>query len=113
MDVYKGNHPALRGKPNGDKIGLAAEPVFRQAREWEEAPVKSNHIVFVPGLFGWGPGELGGFPYWGGALEQFDKNRFQTHWVKCGPISSFHDRACEVFARIKGAKIDYGEPSTV
>jgi len=75
--------------------------------------VKSNHIVFVPGLFGWGPGELGGFPYWGGALEQFDKNRFQTHWAKCGPVSSFHDRACEVFARIKGAKIDYGEPSTV
>jgi triacylglycerol lipase len=70
--------------------------------------VKSNHIVFVPGLFGWGPGELGGLPYWGGALGQFDKNRFQTHWVKCGPVSSFHDRACEVFARIKGTKIDYG-----
>jgi hypothetical protein len=34
--------------------------------------VKAKHIVFVPGLFGWGPGELGGFPYWGGALSQFD-----------------------------------------
>jgi triacylglycerol lipase len=69
--------------------------------------MKSNHIVFVPGLFGWGPGELGGFPYWGGALKQFHP-RFKTDWVKCGPISSFHDRACEVFARIKGTKIDYG-----
>ncbi len=70
--------------------------------------MKSNHIMFVPGLFGWGPGELGGFPYWGDALKQFDETRFKTHWVKCGPISSFHDRACEVFAHIKGTKIDYG-----
>ena len=31
--------------------------------------MKANHIVFVHGLFGWGPGELGGIPYWGGALE--------------------------------------------
>jgi triacylglycerol lipase len=70
--------------------------------------MKSNHIIFVPGLFGWGPGELGGFSYWGDALKQFDGTRFNTHWVKCGPISSFHDRACEVFAHIKGAKINYG-----
>ncbi len=70
--------------------------------------MKSKHIVFVPGLFGWGPGELGGLPYWGDALQQFDATRFTTHWAKCGPISSFHDRACEVFARIKGTKIDYG-----
>ncbi|MGH6935184.1 MAG: lipase [Methylocella sp.] len=70
--------------------------------------MKSSNIVFVPGLFGWGPGELGGFPYWGDALKQFEKTRFKTHWVKCGPISSFHDRACEVFAHIKGTKVDYG-----
>jgi triacylglycerol lipase len=70
--------------------------------------VKAKHIVFVPGLFGWGPGELGGFPYWGGALKPFAGTSFSTHEAKCGPISSFHDRACEVFARIKGTKVDYG-----
>ena len=70
--------------------------------------MKANHIVFVPGLFGWGPGELGGFPYWGDALKQFDGNRFQIHEAKCGPISSFHDRACEIFAKIKGTAVDYG-----
>jgi triacylglycerol lipase len=70
--------------------------------------MKSSNIVFVPGLFGWGPGELRGFPYWGDALQQFKETRFKTHWVKCGPISSFHDRACEVFARIEGTKINYG-----
>src|SRR5262245_39704305 len=70
--------------------------------------MKANHIIFVPGLFGWGPGELGGFPYWGDALAQFSGTQFKTHWVKCGPISSFHDRACEVFAHITGMTINYG-----
>jgi len=70
--------------------------------------VKASHIVFVPGLFGWGPGELGGFPYWGDARKPFDGGGFTTHEAKCGPVSSFHDRACEVFARIKGTIVDYG-----
>jgi hypothetical protein len=74
----------------------------------EEPSMKSSNIVFVPGLFGWGPGELGAFPYWGDALQEFEKKGFKTHWAKCGPISSFHDRACEVFAHIKGTKVDYG-----
>ena len=47
--------------------------------------MKAKHIVFVPGLFGWGPGELGGFPYWGGAMEQFDKNRFRDAWGEMRP----------------------------
>src|SRR5437763_5898334 len=67
--------------------------------------MKSQNIVFVHGLFGWGPKELGGIPYWGHALEQFKS----VHEASCGPVSSFHDRACEVFAQIKGTKIDYGE----
>ena len=41
--------------------------------------MKANHIVFVPGLFGWGPGELGDLSYWGSALKQFGGSRFQTH----------------------------------
>ena len=68
--------------------------------------MRSKYIIFVPGLFGWGPGELGGFPYWGDALQQF--TGFKTHETKCGPISSFHDRACEVLALIKGTKVHYG-----
>lgn len=69
--------------------------------------MKSKHIVFVHGLFGWGPDELEGFPYWGEATQQF-KN-FKVHEASCGPVSSFHDRACEVFAQIKGTIVDYGE----
>lgn len=70
--------------------------------------MKSKNIVFVHGLFGWGPKELGGIPYWGKALEQFE-NDFNIHEASCGPVSSFHDRACEVFAQIIGTKVDYGE----
>lgn len=65
--------------------------------------------IFVHGLFGWGPGELGGLPYWGDALAQLPA-ALAAKEIKCGPLSSFHDRACELFAQIKGTKIDYGEP---
>jgi hypothetical protein len=31
-----------------------------------------------------------------------------VHEASCGPVSSFHDRACEVFAQIRGTRVDYG-----
>ena len=48
------------------------------------------------------------YPYWGDALRQMG-SPFRAFEAKCGPISSLHDRACEVFAQIKCARIDYGE----
>ncbi len=71
--------------------------------------MKSKHIVFVHGLFGWGPDELLGLPYWGIATQQFNSEKFNVHEASCGPVSSFHDRACEVYAQIKGTRVDYGE----
>jgi triacylglycerol lipase len=70
--------------------------------------MKSSNVVFVHGLMGWGPNDLGGLPYWGDAPAQFTP-RFLTHLAKCGPLSSVHDCACELFAQIVGARIDYGE----
>src|SRR5262249_28697300 len=32
--------------------------------------------------------------------------------VKCGPVSSFHDRACELFAQIKGGDFVYAKTDT-
>lgn len=70
---------------------------------------QSKAILFVPGIFGWGPDELP-ISYFAGAAEIFDKARFTTiREVKCGPVSSFHDRACELYAQVKGVDIDYGE----
>jgi triacylglycerol lipase len=70
--------------------------------------MRAKDIVFVHGLFGWGPRELGGLPYWGDALAQFAP-AFSTHEAKCGAVSSFHDRACELFAQIAGTRVDYGD----
>ncbi|PWB92992.1 lipase-like domain-containing protein [Methylosinus sporium] len=70
--------------------------------------MKSSYVVFVHGLMGWGPNDLGGLPYWGDAPAQFAP-RFRTHLAKCGPLNSVHDCACELFAQIVGARIDYGE----
>lgn len=75
--------------------------------------MRSQNIIFVHGLFGWGPGELLGIPYWGKALNDGSlrphRFRFTLHEASCGPISSFHDRACEVAAQIKGTQVDYGK----
>jgi len=69
----------------------------------------AKNIVFVHGMAGWGPKDLGGkFPYWGEALAQFGPE-FRVFEAKCGPVSSLHDRACEVFAQIFGTRVDYGE----
>ncbi len=69
--------------------------------------MKSKHIVFVHGIFGWGPGELHGVRYWGYALDN-DSCGFVLHEAHCGPVSSYHDRACEIAAQIRGVKTDYG-----
>jgi triacylglycerol lipase len=73
--------------------------------------LQSTNIVFVHGLFGWGPtdGMTRILPYWGEALAQFDGGPFTTHEAKVGPVSSFHDRACELYAQIRGRRVDYGE----
>ncbi len=68
--------------------------------------LKSRKIIFVHGIFGWGENELP-FSYWGDALAQFAASRFEAHEVKCGPVSSFHDRACELFAQLKGGDFIY------
>ncbi len=70
--------------------------------------MKSKNIIFIHGLLGWGNSQMGGLPYWGHALAQ-TSSEFQFHEANCGPVSSFHDRACEVAAQIKGAKTDYGK----
>jgi len=68
--------------------------------------LKSTHIIFVHDFFGWGPREFG-LPYWGDAVDQIGEP-FDVHEAKVGPVSSFHDRACELFAQIGGGRIDYG-----
>jgi triacylglycerol esterase/lipase EstA (alpha/beta hydrolase family) len=57
-------------------------------------------VVLVHGLFGWGPGELAEFPYWGKGLTV--PSPLPRLVASVGPISSLHDRACELAFNIRG-----------
>src|SRR5205807_6637105 len=54
---------------------------------------------------------VGGFKYWGGLNDiqgDVDSHGYTTHTAAMGPFSSNWDRACELFAQIKGGQVDYG-----
>lgn len=75
---------------------------------------RKNHfpIVLVGGLLVWGREERFGFKYWGGREDlQEVLNREGFHFLTAapGPFSSNWDRACEIFAIIKGGRVDYGK----
>lgn len=64
-------------------------------------------VVFVHGIFGFGPKELGPLRYWGRAFKAPEvQPRYEA---SVGPLSSAHDRACELAAQIIGTRVDYGE----
>ncbi|RAL26044.1 lipase [Thermoflavimicrobium daqui] len=73
-----------------------------------------NHypIVLVHGLTGWGRDEMLGFKYWGG-IQDIEKDMkshgYETYTAAVGPVSSNWDRAVELYAQIKGGRVDYGE----
>ena len=70
--------------------------------------MSNNHpVILVHGMFGFGPNELEPFNYWGSGLEV--PSPLQRIEVGVGPISSPHDRACELAAQLKGVVVDYGE----
>lgn len=72
----------------------------------------SSPIILVHGFCGWGPDELLGYRYWGGTVLDVEsylrENGFAVYTSSVGPISSNHDRACELFYQIKGGNVDYG-----
>ena len=75
-------------------------------------------IILCHGCNGWGRDEnfgslaFGKQYYWGGNTdfqEVLNQRGFETHTAKVGPLSSNWDRACELYAQIKGGTVDYGE----
>jgi triacylglycerol esterase/lipase EstA (alpha/beta hydrolase family) len=68
-------------------------------------------IVMVHGLFGWGDNQMFGLNYWGGlgSLKTDLTNKGYTVFTPTvGPVSSNWDRACELYAYLKGGTVDYG-----
>lgn len=69
-------------------------------------------IVLVHGLGGFGRNELYGYKYWGGLTDiqqDLDNRGYTTYTASIGPFSSNWDRACELYAQIKGGTVDYGQ----
>lgn len=69
-------------------------------------------IVMVHGLFGWGNDELFGLNYWGGKnsiKDMLTEKGYTVFTPTIGSISSNWDRACELYAYLKGGTVDYGE----
>lgn len=69
-------------------------------------------IVLVHGFMGWGREELLGFKYWGGfkdLQESLNQAGYRTYTGVVGPFASNWDRACELYAYIKGGRVDYGQ----
>lgn len=80
---------------------------------WE--PENEAPFVFVHGLNGWGGAEdiNGVMPYWGattGNLMQYlQYEGYECYAASVGPLNSAWDRACELYAQLVGATVDYGE----
>lgn len=70
-------------------------------------------IILVHGFAGWGIDEVAGYRYWGGTgldVERFlNRHGFPCATGSVSPIASNHDRACQLFAQIKGGTVDFGE----
>jgi triacylglycerol lipase len=69
-------------------------------------------IILLHGFSGWGRDEALGFNYWGGIVdvqEHLKQHDYQVFTTASGPFSSSWDRACEIFAQIKGGVVDYGK----
>ncbi|DAZ95145.1 TPA: hypothetical protein N0F65_009854 [Lagenidium giganteum] len=69
-------------------------------------------IVLVHGYGGWGHDEVGGHKYWGGFhgdyQEELKAQGYEVYTAVVGPFASNWDRACELYANIKGGTVNYG-----
>ncbi len=77
-----------------------------------QAKVNDYPIVLVHGLLGFDRDELFGYKYWGGFVDLEAELRlrgYQTFTAAVGSLASSWDRACELYACIKGGRGDYGE----
>lgn len=102
--------PVLVSCSISDKKGpVPADIVAREQKKSESAPLYP--IILVHGFMGFGRGQIPNIYYWGGfsdLQEQLKTLGYPTFTAEVGPVSSNWDRACELYAFIKGGTVDYG-----
>ncbi|KAF8585825.1 alpha/beta-hydrolase [Ramaria rubella] len=67
----------------------------------------THPIVFVEGFL-----VATSAVFWGGFKRHLDRSKDANRRViltSVGPVSSLHDRACELYYELKGGRVDYGE----
>jgi triacylglycerol lipase len=72
----------------------------------------SDPVILVPGFLAFTELPLSGIHYWGGTIDLVEELRsagYRVYAADIGPVSSNHDRACELYAFIRGGVVDYGE----
>jgi triacylglycerol lipase len=85
---------------------------FSPPRAPPPCPRNDHPIILVHGFGGWGRTEGLLLTYWGciqGDIQEHLKAQdYTVYTAKVGPFSSNWDRACELYAQIKGGQVDYG-----
>lgn len=86
--------------------------VIGQTAYAEESGAKNNYpIIMVGGWMSWGRAELEGLKYWGGLsdIQQLLRDKgYEVYTAEVSPVGSNWDRACELYAQIRGGVVDYG-----
>ncbi len=108
-------------------FGLCAMPASAESIDGGEAITLDTSLfktdypyIFVHGMGGWGTEDpyYAESPYWGGNLlpdsgndmiKILNENGVEAYAPSVGPLSSAWDRACELYAQLKGTVVDYGE----
>jgi triacylglycerol lipase len=109
--------PAFGDKPSAGPLPAAAPAppaAEAPAARLPEAPPRANYhpIVLVHGFLGFAENGPAGFNYWGGRLDLAEELRargYPAYAAAVGPASSNWDRACELYAAIRGGRVDYGQ----
>ena len=94
--------PALLAAPAYPGEGLFPRPGPR---------ANSCPVILVHGILGFGQDEQLPLSAWGGLADypkQFSEEGWRVYSATVGPLSSNWDRACELYAYIKGGRTDFG-----
>jgi triacylglycerol lipase len=88
-------------------VGAKAEP-----QPNDPGPAKNScPVILVHGILGYGQDQRLPISAWGGLTDYvrlFSEEGWEVYSASLGPVSSNWDRACELFAYIRGGKTDYG-----
>ncbi|KAJ3103344.1 hypothetical protein HDU97_010249 [Phlyctochytrium planicorne] len=111
----KGENITLDRRGGAPASGNGDVPDYDLGRNLRRAwgtPRNSYPIVLVHGFAGFGKPLLNSLNYWGGiggdTKSYLESLGYTVFVADMGPVSSNWERACELYAQIKGTRVDYG-----